>query len=129
MVRGKKSTAQAQVYRALQIIREKGQDDPVKLFETAVNTIGPKMEVRARRVGGASYQVPVEVRGERRVSLALRWLVMFAKKRSNREYHTFAEKLAVELLDAAQGVGEAVKKRDTIHRAADANRAFAHFKW
>lgn len=129
MERGKKSTAQAQVYRALEIIKEKGQEDPVKLFETAVNTIGPKMEVRARRVGGASYQVPMEVRGERRVSLALRWLVMFAKKRSNREFHTFAEKLAVELLDAAQGVGEAIKKRDTIHRAAEANRAFAHFKW
>lgn len=129
MERGKKSTAQAQVYRALEIIKEKGQEDPVKLFETAVNNIGPKMEVRARRVGGASYQVPMEVRGERRVSLALRWLVMFAKKRSNREFHTFAEKLAVELLDAAQGVGEAIKKRDTIHRAAEANRAFAHFKW
>ncbi len=128
MERGKKRTAEALVYGALDIIKEKGED-PIKVFETAVNTIGPKMEVRPRRVGGASYQVPMEVRGDRRVSLALRWLVMFAKKRSNREYHTFAQKLAVEISEAAQGVGEAIKKRDTIHRAAEANRAFAHFKW
>ncbi|MDP1721945.1 MAG: 30S ribosomal protein S7 [Candidatus Gottesmanbacteria bacterium] len=129
MERGKKRTAETQVYRALAILKEKGQEDPIKVFETAINNIGPKMEVRARRVGGASYQVPTEVRGDRRVSLALRWLVMFAQKRSNKEFHTFAEKLAVELLDASQGVGEAIKKRDTIHRAAEANRAFAHFKW
>lgn len=128
MISGKKSIAQGQVYRAFDIIKEKGED-PVKVFETAIATVGPKMEVRARRVGGASYQVPNEVRGDRRIALAMRWIVMYAKKRSNREFHTFAEKLAVELMDGAKGVGEAIKKRDTMQRMADANRAFAHFKW
>lgn len=128
MERGKKRTAEALVYKALDIIKEKGED-PVKVFETAIANIGPKMEVRPRRVGGASYQVPMEVRGDRRVSLALRWLVAFAQKRSNKEYKTYADKLAVELSDAAKGIGEAIKKRDTIHRMAEANRAFAHFKW
>lgn len=128
MVSGKKSIAGKIVYDALNIIKEKGED-PIKVFETAINTVGPKMEVKARRVGGASYQVPMEVRGDRRVALAMRWIVSFAKKRQNREYHTFAEKLAAELTDAAKGVGEAIKKRDTIHRMAEANRAFAHFKW
>lgn len=129
MERGKKRTAEALVYRALDIIKEKGQEDPIKVFESAIANIGPKMEVRPRRVGGASYQVPMEVRGDRRVSLALRWLVAFAHKRSNKEYKTYADKLAVEIIDSAQGVGEAIKKRDTIHRMAEANRAFAHFKW
>lgn len=128
MISGKKSIAERQVYRAFDIIKEKGED-PVKIFETAIATVGPKMEVRARRVGGASYQVPNEVRGDRRIALAMRWIVMYAKKRSNREFHTFAEKLAVELMDGAKGVGEAIKKRDTMQRMADANRAFAHFKW
>ncbi len=128
MLRGKKSVAEAQVYKSLDLIKEKGED-PIKVFETAIANIGPKMEVRARRVGGASYQVPTEVRGDRRVSLALRWLVAFAKKRSNREFKTFAEKLAAELMDASKGVGEAIKKRDGIQRMAEANRAFAHFKW
>lgn len=129
MQRGKKRTAEALVYRALDIIKEKGEEDPIKVFETAINTIGPKMEVRPRRVGGASYQVPMEVRGDRRVSLAIRWLVAFAHKRANREYKTYADKLAAEILDASKGVGEAIKKRDTIQRMAEANRAFAHFKW
>lgn len=128
MLRGKKSVAEAQVYKSLDLIKEKGED-PVKVFEAAIFNIGPKMEVRPRRVGGASYQVPMEVRGDRRVSLALRWLVAFAKKRSNREFKTFAEKLAAELMDASKGVGEAIKKRDGMHRMAEANRAFAHFKW
>ena len=128
MQRGKKRVAEELVYKALDIIKEKGED-PMKVFETAIATVGPKMEVRARRVGGASYQVPTEVRGDRRLSLAMRWLVTFAKKRGNREYKTFAEKLAVELLDASKGQGEAIKKRDTMLRMAEANRAFAHFKW
>jgi len=128
MVSGKKSAAQGQVYKALEIIKEKGED-PIKVFELAINTIGPKMEVKARRVGGASYQVPTEVRGDRRVALAIRWVIQFAKKRSNKEYKSFAEKLAVELMEGAKGQGEAIKKRDTVHRMADANRAFAHFKW
>jgi small subunit ribosomal protein S7 len=128
MQSGKKQTAELLVYRALDIIKEKGED-PVKVFETALNTVGPKMEVRARRVGGASYQVPTEVRGDRRMALAIRWIIQFASKRSNKEYKSFADKLAVELMEAAKGQGEAIKKRDTIHRMADANRAFAHFKW
>jgi small subunit ribosomal protein S7 len=128
MLSGKKTVAEALVYKALDIIKEKGED-PIKVFETAINTVGPKTEVKARRVGGASYQVPMEVRGDRRVALAIRWIVEFAKKRSNREFHSFAEKLAVELLDASKGTGEAIKKRDTVHRMADANKAFAHFKW
>lgn len=125
---GKKSIAQKLVYDALEQIKTQGED-PMKVFETAINTVGPKMEVRARRMGGASYQVPVEVRGDRRIALAIRWIVTFAKKRSNKEYKTFAEKLAVELTDGAKGVGEAIKKRDLVHRMAEANRAFAHFKW
>ncbi len=128
MLSGKKHVAEHHVYDALNRIKEKGED-PIKVFELAVATVGPKMEVRARRVGGASYQVPSEVRGDRRVSLALRWIVSFAKKRANREYHTFGEKLAAELIDGAKGAGEAIKKRDTMQRMADANRAFAHFKW
>ena len=129
MRHGKKHAAQTEVYKALDIIKAKGEEDPIKVFELAMNTVGPKMEVKARRVGGASYQVPTEVRGDRRMALAMRWIVQFANKRSNREFHTFAEKLAVELMEAAKGQGEAVKKRDTIQRMADANRAFAHFKW
>lgn len=128
MLSGKKTVAEALVYKAFDIIKDKGED-PIKVFETAINTVGPKTEVKARRVGGASYQVPMEVRGDRRVALAIRWIVEFAKKRSNREFHSFAEKLAVELLDASKGLGEAIKKRDTVHRMADANKAFAHFKW
>lgn len=128
MERGKKTVAEATVYKALDIIKEKGED-PVKIFEAAIANVGPKTEVKARRVGGASYQVPMEVRGDRRIALAMRWLVLFAKKRSNREYKTFAEKLAVELSEAAKGIGEAIKKRDSMHRMAEANRAFAHFKW
>lgn len=128
MRNGKKSVAFKEVYRALDIIKEKGED-PIKIFETALNTVGPKVEVRPRRVGGASYQVPMEVRGDRRIALAIRWIVTCANKRSNKEFHTFADKLAVEFLDASKGQGEAIKKRDTIHRMAEANRAFAHFKW
>jgi len=128
MRNGKKSVAQNLVYKAFDIIKKQGED-PIKVFETAVNTVGPKMEVRARRIGGASYQVPNEVRGDRRIALAIRWIVTFAKKRSNKEYKTFAEKLAVEFTDGAKGVGEAIKKRDLVHRMAEANRAFAHFKW
>ncbi len=128
MVSGKKRIAESLVYKALDIIKEKGED-PIKVFEMAIATVGPKMEVRARRVGGASYQVPTEVRGDRRLSLAMRWLVTYANKRPNREYKTFADKLAAELLDASKGQGEAIKRRDTMLRMAEANRAFAHFKW
>jgi small subunit ribosomal protein S7 len=128
MFDGKKSIAAGLVYKALDAIKAKGED-PMKVFETAINNVGPKVEVRPRRVGGASYQVPIEVRGDRRVALAIRWIVNFAKKRSNREYKTYDQKLTQELLDAAAGIGEAIKKRDTVHRMADANKAFAHFRW
>lgn len=125
---GKKRVAEEIVYKALNAIKEKGED-PIKVFETAINNVGPKMEVKSRRVGGASYQVPTEVRGDRRVALSMRWIVQYANKRSSREYKGFAAKLAAELMDAAKNQGEAVKKRDAVHRMADANRAFAHFKW
>jgi len=125
---GKKSIAQKQVYDALEIIKTKGED-PIKVLETALATVGPKLEVKSRRVGGASYQVPMEVRGDRRIALAIRWIVTFANKRPNKEYKTYAEKLATELIECAKGQGEAIKKRDLVHRMAEANRAFAHFKW
>jgi small subunit ribosomal protein S7 len=128
MLSGKKSTAQKQVYDALEILKSKGHD-PVKVFEQAIQIVGPKQEVKPRRVGGASYQVPTEVRGERRMSLAIRWITQAAKKRSNKEFHTFAEKLAQEIIDILAGQGESIKKRDTVHRMAEANRAFAHFRW
>lgn len=125
---GKKGAAQGQVYKALELLESESQE-PIKLFETAIQTVSPKMEVRPRRVGGASYQVPMEVRGDRRVSLAIRWIIAAANKRSNKEFHTFSEKLAAEIKDVLAGTGEAVRKRDTMQRMADANRAFAHFRW
>src|SRR5882672_7641234 len=112
---GKKTIAQAQVYKAFALLEEKGEE-PLKAFEKALQNIGPKVEVKARRIGGANYQVPVEVRHERRMALALRWMIDAARKRSNKEYHTFAEKLAAELLDAIQNQGEAVRKREIALR-------------
>lgn len=125
---GKKTTAQAQVYNAFQILAEKGED-PLKSFEKALLNVGPKVEVKARRIGGANYQVPVEVRPERRTSLALRWIIESARKRSNKEFHTFGEKLAAELMDAIQNQGEAVRKREIALKQADANKAFSSFRW
>lgn len=125
---GKKSVAQRMIYTAFEKIKEK-KLDPLQVFEGALQNVGPRFEVRPRRVGGASYQVPMEVRGERRISLAIRWLVAAANNRSSREFHTFADKLAAELVDAYNNAGEAIKKRDLMQRNAEANRAFAHFKW
>lgn len=125
---GKKSVAQNQVYEAFEIIRQKNED-PLEVFNKAVQNVSPRMEVRSRRVGGAAYQVPMEVRPERKIVLALHWIIDASRKRPNKEYHTFAQKFAVELLDAAQGQGGAIKKRDIMHRMAEANRAFAHFRW
>ncbi len=125
---GKKSAAQKQVYQALKMIKTNNQD-PLTVFQTAVQNIGPRFEVKARRVGGASYQVPSETRGERRISLAIRWLIAAANNRPNKQYHTFAEKLAAELQDAFNNTGEAVRKRDVAHRNAEANKAFSHFRW
>lgn len=126
---GKKSVAQRLVYSALDIIKETTKQDPLSIFETAIRNIAPKMEVRPRRVGGASYQVPVEVRGDRKETLAIRWIITAAAAKPNKEYHTFAQKLAVELSDAANNAGGAIKKRDDVLRMANANRAFAHFRW
>lgn len=125
---GKKSVAQAQVYKAFELIKEKGED-PIKVFAKAIENIKPLMEVRPRRVGGAAYQVPMLVRGPRKESLAIRWLIFAARVRSNSEYKTFAEKLAAEIMDASKGEGGAVKKRQEMERIAEANRAFSHFRW
>ncbi len=125
---GKKTVAQAQIYGAFEILSQKGED-PIKTFEKAVQNIGPKVEVKARRIGGANYQVPVEVKHERRMALALRWMIDAARKRSNKEFHTFSAKLAAEMLDAIQNQGEAVRKREMALRQAEANKAFGHFRW
>lgn len=125
---GKKSVAQKQVYNALELIKGKGED-PIKVFAQAIENIKPSMEVRPRRVGGAAYQVPIAVRGPRKESLAIRWLLFAARSRSGSEYHTFANKLAAEVLDSAKGEGGAVKKRLEIEKIAEANRAFSHFRW
>lgn len=125
---GKKSVAQHQVYEAFDILKEKN-GNPVEVFEKALQNVTPRMEVRSRRVGGASYQIPMEVRSERKMTLSLRWLIDASRKRPNKEYHHFSEKLAAEILDASQNTGEAIKKRDTMHRMAEANKAFAHFRW
>lgn len=129
MADGKKTIARSLVYKAFKNIEEKSGQNPVSIFETAINNVVPRMEVRPRRVGGASYQVPVEVRGDRKEALAIRWILGGAKARSNKEFHTFDAKLAAELMDAAENKGLAVKKKEDTQRAADANRAFSHFRW
>ena len=129
MVAGKKSIAQQHVYRALTLAAEKTKKEPVRVFEEAIAQITPKMEVRSRRVGGASYQVPAPVRGPRGFSLAIRWVVEEARKRPNSQFHTFAEKLSAELMDAGRGEGGAVQKKLAMHKQAEANKAFAHFRW
>jgi small subunit ribosomal protein S7 len=126
MKRGKKSTAEGVVYRAFEKIRERAQEDPLKVFKKAIDNIKPTLEVKSRRVGGSNYQVPVEVRPERRTSLSLRWLVTYARERPEK---TMVEKLASEILDASQNRGGAVKKREDTHRMAEANKAFAHYRW
>jgi len=125
---GKKSVAQQQVYNAFTLLEQKGEE-PVKGFEKALQNIGPKVEVKARRIGGANYQVPVEVKHERRMALALRWMIEAARKRPNKEYHTFAEKLAAEMMAAIKNEGEAVRKREVALKQAEANKAFGHFRW
>ncbi len=125
---GKKTVAQKQVYGAFDVLTEKGKD-PLKEFDLALTNVGPKVEVKARRVGGANYQVPVEVSPARRTSLALRWIIEAATKRPNKEYHTFSEKLAAEIIDATQNLGDAVRKREIALKQAEANRAFSHFRW
>ena len=126
MLDGKKSVAQNIVYDAFDIVKEKEQIDPLEVFEEALNNIMPVLEVKARRVGGATYQVPLEIRPERRQTLGLRWLVSYAR---NRHEKTMAEKLAGEIMDAVAGNGGAFKKKEDTHRMAEANKAFAHYKW
>src|SRR3989344_4215811 len=121
---GKKTVAAGIVYDTFELLAK--NDEPLSLFEKAIQNVGPKTEIKARRVGGASYQIPLEVRGDRRTSLALRWIIESARAKSNKDFHTFAEKLASEILSAAENQGEAIKKRDNVHRMADANKAFAH---
>lgn len=126
---GKRSIASSLVYQALEQIKEATKQDPISVFEKAIANVSPKMEVRPRRVGGASYQVPIEVRGDRKEALAIRWILAGARSKSNKEYHTFGQKLAQELLDAAQNTGAAIKKHDDMQKVAAANRAFSHFRW
>ena len=123
---GKKSIAEKIVFGAFDLISERTKDDPVKVFEKAVANVLPRLEVRSRRVGGSNYQVPVEVRPERGLALAYRWLIGFSRSRPEK---TMRERLANEMLDAAQNRGGAVKKREDTHKMADANKAFAHFAW
>lgn len=123
---GKKSVAERCVYGAFDLIERQARRPALDVFEQAVRNATPVLEVKPRRVGGATYQVPVEIRGDRRISLALRWLIASARARSGK---SFAEKLAAELVDAAQGQGATIKKRDDTHRMAEANRAFSHYRW
>ena len=123
---GKKGTAQEIVYGAFDIIKEKTGNEPIEVFNTAINNLMPVLEVKARRVGGSNYQVPMEIRPERRQTLAIRWLVGYARKRSERN---MADRLAGELMDAANSVGSAYKKKEDVHKMAEANKAFAHFRW
>ncbi len=123
---GKKSTAESILYDALNKIKDKTQEDPLKIFKKAIENIQPKVEVKSKRVGGANYQVPVEVTSSRRNALAMRWLVQFSRSRGEK---TMVDKLAGEILDASQGKGNATKKREDVHRMADANKAFAHYRW
>ncbi|MBP1588336.1 MAG: 30S ribosomal protein S7 [Clostridia bacterium] len=126
MLDGKKGTAQKICYGAFDIIKEKTGKDALEVFNTALNNVMPQLEVKARRVGGSTYQVPMEVRPERRLALGLRWLVSFSRKRSER---TMAERLAAEIIDATNNAGASFRRKEDMHKMAEANRAFAHYRW
>ena len=126
MSHGKKRTAEKIIYAALEIMAQKNKADPLSMMEKALQNVGPSVEVKSRRVGGANYQVPIEVNPRRRVSLAMRWILDAASKRNEK---TMKNKLASELLDACEGKGSAVKKREDVHKMAEANKAFAHYRW
>lgn len=126
MLDGKKGTAQKILYNAFEMVKEKTNQDPMEVFEKAMENIKPALEVKSRRVGGANYQVPIEVKADRSQALALRWLVNYSRLRGG---HTMAENLANEIIDASNGVGAAVKKREDTHKMAEANKAFAHYRW
>jgi len=129
---GKKTVAANVVYDTFDILAKSpsatGDNAALNLFEKAIQNVGPKTEIKARRVGGASYQIPIEVRGERRTALALRWIIEASRAKSNKDFHTFPEKLADEIISASNNEGAAIKKRDNVHRMADANKAFSHFR-
>jgi small subunit ribosomal protein S7 len=126
MKRGKKSVAERSLYGALRIVEDKTKEDGLALLKQALNNVKPALEVKSRRVGGATYQIPIEIRADRRTALGIRWLLSFARSRSER---TMREKLAGEIIAASKGEGAAVKKREDTHKMADANRAFAHYRW
>ena len=126
MLEGKKSVAEGAFYSALETIKERSKDDPVKIFKKAMDAVRPVLEVKSRRVGGATYQVPVEVAQDRRTSLAIRWIITNARSRSEK---TMKERLAAEILDASNNRGGAIKKKEDTHRMAEANKAFAHYRW
>lgn len=126
MLDGKKSTAEKIVYGSFEVIHERTREDPVGVFRKAVENVKPMVEVKSRRVGGSTYQVPVEVRNERRTALSIRWLIKHARSRSGR---SMMEKLANELIEASHNRGGAIKKKDDVHRMAEANRAFSHYRW
>ncbi len=126
MSHGKKSTAEKIVYGAFDIMKEKGEQDPLEVFEKALENAKPSVEVKSRRVGGSTYQVPTEIRPSRRRALAIRWIIEYSRKRSEK---SMATKLAAELMDAANNRGATVKKREDTHKMADANKAFAHYRW
>jgi small subunit ribosomal protein S7 len=126
MLQGKRSVAQNIVYDAFELIKQRANDDPLKVFKKAVDNVKPALEVKTRRVGGANYQVPVEVNRNRQTSLSLRWIIGYARERGDK---SMVEQLAAELLDAANNRGGAIKKRDDTHRMAEANKAFAHYRW
>ena len=126
MLDGKKGVAQKVVYGAFDIVKEQTEKDPLEVFSAAMENVMPSLEVKARRVGGATYQVPMEVRPERRQTLALRWIVDFARKRGEK---TMAERLCGEIIDASNNTGAAVKRKEEMHRMAEANKAFAHYRW
>jgi small subunit ribosomal protein S7 len=129
MTSGKKAVAQKLVYQALDQLAQETKKKPLEIFEDAINNITPEMEVRSRRVGGAAYQIPMPVKPGRGFALALRWLVQEANKRPNKQYPTFSAKLAAEMLDALNNTGGATARKETAHKAAEANKAFAHFRW
>ncbi len=123
---GKKNTAERTVYHAFDLVAERAKDDPLKVWERALSNVRPRVEVKSRRVGGSTYQVPVDVRPDRSLALGMRWLITFARARGEK---TMIDRLANEILDAAQNRGAAVKKREDVHRMAEANKAFAHYRW
>lgn len=129
MLDGKKSLARRHIYQAFQKIEKQAKKDPLEVFRQALENIKPQVEVRTRRVGGAAYQVPTSVKGPRRNSLAIRWLIQAARSRTPDQCPTYADKLAAEILDASQNQGTAVKKKEDTHKQAEANKAFAHFRW